>query len=341
MTSTPMTTATAQACAKTSKHLNQLRINHTRIRSLAAEMHSLIYPGSQSSILLVVGPAGVGKSTLSKYLVESLLKASSSQMDQQAQLIPAVYVEAVVAGENEFSWRMLHERILKELDGDELGLCRKTYGVDALTQRLVRPSRMGRSTLLDLRNAVEDGLQQRGTCLLVIDEAAHIFSQVNKAKMENNLNTIKSLANLSGTQIVLTGSYDLYNLVSLSGQLARRTHVLHFERYRQDQPEDIQAFRTCLRQFEAELPQLWQGQLTTYTEALMENTLGCIGTLSGVLTRAARLAEDAGKWSVDCLQRTLQTHAQVRRILEEITEGELAINPSLTRESVYLKRKST
>lgn len=73
--------------------------------------------------------------------------------------------------------------------------------------------------------------------------------------------------NQCGTQMVLVGSYDLYRLMSLCGQLARRSHVLHFERYRQDPPEDIRAFIACLQSFEKMLPALWGGELTRYAEA--------------------------------------------------------------------------
>ena len=70
-------------------------------------------------------------------------------------------------------------------------------------------------------------------------------------------------------------------------------------------------------------------QLVQYAQALHENTLGCVGTLSSVLTRAAKLAEADGQWTVGALERALLTDAKRTRILEEILEGEAAINPSL------------
>ncbi|WP_233411652.1 hypothetical protein [Paraburkholderia kururiensis] len=76
---------------------------------------------------------------------------------------------------------------------------------------------------------------------------------------------------------------------------------------------------------------LWGGELTRYAEAPHENTLGCIGTLSSVLVRAARLAEADGRWSAEALRRALLTAAQPDRILTEILDGEEAINPGLTR----------
>lgn len=331
-------TTTAKSHQKNAIDLANLRINHSRIKELRGEVQSLIYPNSQSNILLIVGPTGVGKSTLTTHLVESALSNHRSHMDSDANLIPAVYVQAPASGEKEFSWRLLYERILGQLEDDRLGLSKHAIGIDENTKMLVRPKRTGSSNLAGLRTAVERALRQRATQFLVIDEAAHIFMQTSDKQMGNHMNTLKSLANECGTQIVLAGSYDLYNFVSKSAQLARRTHVIHFERYRQDVPEDVRAFTTCVKQFEATLPELWQGQLTPHTLALMENTLGCVGTLSRVLTKAARIAEAAGNWSIDMLQRTLLTEAQVVQILEETTNGEVAINPCLTRTMPTHKR---
>lgn len=307
------------------------RIRHPRIAQVMSELETLIYPGSQDSTLLVCGPTGAGKTTLARYMVEAAVERASATMEADAGTIPAIFVEAPASGENEFSWRLFYRQILAHL-GDDLDSPKAAYGIDQQSGRMVRPRGASGNSLAALRTAVERGLRERQVQFLVIDEAAHIIHQTRgSSKLEIQLDTLKSLVNQCGTQMVLVGSYDLYRLMSLSGQLARRSHVLHFERYRQDRPEDVRAFIACIQTFEKMLPELWSGELTRYAEALHENTLGCIGTLSSVLTRAARLAEADGRWSEDALRRALLTEAQRDRILAEILDGEEAINPGLTR----------
>lgn len=316
--------------------LNKVRIKHTRIGQVMTDLDTLIYPGSQDSILLVCGPTGVGKSTLAHHVVDAALKQSAEAMQADAGVIPAVYVEAPASGENDFSWKLFYQRILAQLEGD-LEAPKAAYGVDPESGRLVRPRGANGNSLAALRTAVERALKARGVQFLVIDEAAHIIRQTRRNRLEIQLDTLKSLANQCGTQMVLVGSYDLYQLVSLSGQLARRTHVLHFERYRQDRPEDVRAFTACVQKFQDTLPAVWGNQLVQHTAALHENTLGCIGTLSAVLTRAAKLAQAKGEWSTSMLERALLTEAQRNQILEEILDGEAAINPGLTRNMPIIK----
>src|SRR5574343_83411 len=86
--------------------LLNLRIKHTRIKQVIDELNTLIYPGSQDSILLVIGPTGAGKTTLARYMVEQALEGATSEMNKDAGLIPAVYVEAPSSGAAEFSWRV-------------------------------------------------------------------------------------------------------------------------------------------------------------------------------------------------------------------------------------------
>ncbi|HIH2750534.1 TniB family NTP-binding protein [Burkholderia aenigmatica] len=320
------------------KALSSKRIKHTRVSEVMSELDTLIYPGSQDSILLVCGPTGAGKTTLSRHMVESALERGRSQMEANGGVIPAIYVEAPSSGEQDFSWKLFYRRILTQL-GDDLDAPKVLYGVDKATGNAVLPRASNGNTLAALRTAVERGLQERQVQFLVIDEAAHIIRQTRgNHRLEIQLDTLKSLANQCGTQMVLVGAYDLYRLVSLSAQLARRTHVLHFERYRDDRPEDVKAFERCVAAFEKTLPNLWGGQLTQYSKGLLENTLGCVGTLSSVLIRAAKLAEAAGSWSVDSLERALLTEAQRKRILEEILDGESAIGPSFTRVMPKIKR---
>ena len=117
----------------------------------------------------------------------------------------------------------------------------------------------------------------------------------------------------------------------IRNQIARRTHVIHFQRYREDDAGDKRSFKSCLKAFEKKLPQLWDGKLMAFADDLHQNTLGCVGTLCDVLKRAARLAEATGGWSDAVLGRALLTQDQQKQILAEIYEGELEIEPSLTR----------
>jgi len=184
--------------------------------------------------------------------------------------------------------------------------------------------------LSGLRTAVERSLRNRGTRFIVVDEAAHMMRQCHPNRLEQQLDTLKSLSNEYGVQWILLGSYDLFELVSLSGQLARRTHVIHFSRYRQDSSGDVSAFRGCLKKLGESMAALQGVDLLRYFEAFHQNTLGCVGTLRTVLTRLDLLVAQKG-WSEEVLRTALLTEAQVTQIMREIVEGEERIAPGLQR----------
>lgn len=326
----PITAPALTPVSTTPQPWHELRLKHPRIERVLDELNTLIHPGSQSSILLVVGPTGVGKSTLAKYMVEQAMADAVAEMTANAGLIPAAYVEAPTSGEDDFSWRMFYMQVLAQL-GEDLSAPRVAYGIDPATGRMMKPRGMSLNGLAGLRTAVERCLKERETRFLAIDEAVHIIQQTRPNRLQIQLDTLKSLANKSSAQIVMVGSYDLYPLVALSGQLARRIHVVHFERYMQDRPEDVWAFGRCLQKFQDSRLDLWGDRLFQHSAALHENTLGCIGTLSGVLARAERFARAEGGWTDGALERALMNEAQRSRILEEILAGEAAIDPSMTR----------
>lgn len=305
------------------------RILHHKIGGLIDDVNLMLDAGRNSSLLLVCGPTGVGKSTLGEYLVESEIKTQTATMVANPGFVPAIRVEAPASGEKEFSWRLFYQRILNALEG-ELDVPRTAYGVDAETGRVVRPSGPQTHRLAGLRTAVERSLRQRGTRFIVVDEAAHMMRQCPAHRLEMQLDTLKSLSNECGVQWILLGSYDLFELLSLSGQLARRTHVLHLARYRQDSEADVRAFRSCLKKFCEWLPALQEVDLLAYSDLFHENTLGCIGTLCAVLERLDRLVA-ARKWSEETLRTALLTEAQVTQIMREVIEGEERIAPGLAR----------
>lgn len=305
------------------------RIRHPRIAGSIDECQLMLTAGSSANLILICGPTGVGKSTLGDFLVETELKNQANAMAINPGLIPAIRVEAPASGERDFSWRLFYQRILSALEG-ELDAPRTAYGVDPATGRVIRPLGPQNNRLSGLRTAVERSLRNRGTRFIVVDEAAHMMRQCHPTRLEQQLDTLKSLSNEYGVQWILLGSYDLFELVSLSGQLARRTHVIHFGRYREDVAEDIRSFRGCLKMLGDGMPALQGIDLVRYAEVFHQNTLGCVGTLKTVLTRLDRLVAENG-WSEEILRRALLTEAQVTQILREIVEGEERIAPGLKR----------
>lgn len=309
--------------------LATLRIRHARLAQLMSDLDSLLDP--EGDILAIMGPTGAGKSVLGDYLVANALREAAEAMRAKPGLVPALRVEAVSSGEDEFSWRLFYQGILERL-GEDLSMPRLDYEVDPGTGRLLRARRSSLNTLAGLRTAVERALVARQVRFLVVDEAAHIFRQCSPRKLIIQLDTLKSLSNTSNVQLVLIGSYDLYELLFLSGQLARRIHVVHFPRYREDVEADVRAFRACVQQFQNAHKELWGSALMEYADALMENTLGCVGTLKSVVKRAAKFAKGRGGWSLEVLRSALLTQTQREQILREILEGEHRIAPGVTRE---------
>lgn len=308
------------------------RIRHPRIASTIEECQLMLTAGSSADLILVCGPTGVGKSTLGHFLVEEELKQQAEAMANHPGFIPAIRVEAPASGEKEFSWRLFFQRILHALEG-ELDAPRTAYGVDPESGRVVRPRGNNTNRLSGLRTAVERSLRSRGTRFIVVDEAVHMISQCPSARLAQQLDTLKSLSNEYGVQWVLLGSYDLFDLMSLSGQLARRTHVHHFSRYRLDQETDVRCFNSCVKQLAKGMPSLQNLDLARYAEAFHQTTLGCIGTLRDVLLRLDCLVASKG-WSEKSLCTALLTEAQVVRITREVLEGEERIAPGLHRNSL-------
>ena len=129
---------------------------------------------------------------------------------------------------------------------------------------------------------------------MLIDEAQHFSRIATGRRLQDQLDTLKSLSNMTGTLLVLFGSYELHHFRNLSGQLSRRSIDVHFPRYDIRVQDDVEAFRNLLFTFQGELPLAEEPDLDARWDYFYERSLGCAGVLKDWLKRAYEDAQHAG-----------------------------------------------
>lgn len=296
------------------------RLNHPHIHKVIQEVEALETLGP-NHILMVTGPTGVGKTTLTHILRNRLLKRYEPLMQQDPGAIPVLLIEARATSEAEFNWKLFYQDILEQLERTSDTLRAVDYGVDPKTNRVYRPIGRSRNTAAGLRKKVEEALRARNVKALMIDEGGHL-TNVSEIRMKRQTDTLKSLSNCAGCQIILFGSYDILGISRLSAQLARRIKEIHFPRYRIDCADDRIAFERFLYELEKMSDGYFEGLLTENAELLHRNTLGCIGTLMDVIRNLMSRAMQAGVISRGLLNNSLLTNGQHAAILSEIHAGE-------------------
>lgn len=301
------------------------KIKHDRIGQLMQDVFTYAHLGSDT-MLLIVGPPGIGKSTVADTLTTDILRRHEQQMLKDPALIPVLRIEARSCGEINFDWKLFYTSILEALESSDIPVL--DYAINPVNNQLVRPRGLGRNSKAGLRRAVEKALKARGVKFLLIDEAGHL-TNVSARHIKIQMDTLKSLANNSGCQIVLFGAYDVHQIVSLSGQLARRIKVLHFERYREEVQEDVQAFSGCLKSYEIAADGRFEGLLIRYARELHQNCLGCVGILSPLVQTLALLVQTKGKATKEMLESCMLSDSARKKILDEILDGENEVRPSL------------
>ncbi len=302
----------------------RVRVKHERVETILADLETMVLPGSGTDIALLIGPTGVGKSTLGVSLGERIIELHQSEMMNDLSFIPAVYISAPASGEKKFSWRIFYiefGKLLKEPLMDKKQVFQVQDG-----RISVKPVTTG-STVAGLRMAVEDALRYRRTLLVVIDEAVHLIRGANTDARLVHMDALKALTQIDGVNLTLAliGSYDLYDLMTLSGQFARRTAIVHFQRYLSGKgnEKDEKAFTKSLDTFQKYFPFEGIPDLTERSEELQYACIGSIGTLKETLQRMLTfVARNKGKWTDKCLFKALLTEGQIAAILEETLKGE-------------------
>jgi hypothetical protein len=291
---------------------------HPILKQVRSELLERIHAPAGQPISAVVGPTGAGKTTLSNNIEKEILLENEGRMRTDPGYIPIVRIEAPAPELSRFAWGDFYKRTLVQLK--EPLIEQKGTDVFEPGQRKIRKSQ----GVPDLRRSVENCFRCRMTRAFLIDEAQHLTRVPHGRHLKDQMETIKSMASLSGVRIIMVGTYELLDLLSLNGQLARRTGVIHFPRYRYEVTEQLKAFQNVLAMFQSRLPLPCQPSLVDQTEMIYLGTLGCVGLVKDWLSRTLwrALNEGADKLTAAHLKDSAYHTSSLKKIAEEIREGE-------------------
>lgn len=328
------------------------RLAHRNLTKARDQLLSVLSETDPSSLVLIYGPTGVGKTTLANRIRE-YLESEEEKNPRGPGVIPVAWVEAVASSNAGFDWRDYYLRALQALD--EPLIDRKLDPDFMLTTPRAYQTHLKskRPSITDLRRGLESALEQRKPKAFIIDEAQHLKKIASGKRLIDQMDTIKSLANMTGVKHLLFGTYELFGLTNLSAQLNRRTVEIHLPRYLFDNPEDMEEFVYFLSGLEENLPLPERSSLSEKPLALnflYKRSAGCPGILKDWMTRAlaVAIAENAERLEISHLEKTAIPDVQLARIAREIMEGEAQLAQDRSEEidsmlgmTLPIKRKPT
>jgi hypothetical protein len=303
---------------------------HPRLKEMHEQILRAIREPGGASLLFILGPTGVGKTTLVARLMQQITSDLLEELAQDRERMAVAGMEAEAPALGNYDFKQHFKRSLKALG--EILVDRRIethrHTLEARQQGMIIVH--GLTTAAALRGSLEDSLQRRRPAAFFIDEAHHLSKVTGMRKFQDHLDVIKSLANVTGTLHVLVGTYELQALLNLSDQLSRRSRTFHFERYRLGQASDVKIFQNILWNLQERLPFARQQDLREHSAYLMERSLGCVGILKGWFVRAAALAliENADSLTLSHLQRHQPTDAEWRSMATALLEGEESLHDS-------------
>lgn len=292
---------------------HQCFIEHPRLRqALDQTLQAVCPPGIGASMrrpgtmVLVIGPSRVGKTTLIRLLEEQLQVRAKDQMERDPGFIPFASITLAAPDAHRFDWRTYYRAVLRGLQDPF---------VDGKVARIRER---------ELREAMEAALLHRKPIAVIVDEAHHLAKTSRGQCLQDQLDQLKYFENLTGVSHLLVGTYDLRPFRKVNAQLACRSADVHFSRYDATVDEDAQVFRSVLWALQRQLPVEREPQLVEQWEFLYARSIGCIGLLKVHLNQALNLALAQGSQTVTLshLRQTAIPETRVQLALQNALEGE-------------------
>jgi hypothetical protein len=298
-------------------------IAHRTLKEADTKLWQRIQEPGGASLIFVYGPTGVGKTTLRQHITARLIEAAEGVVESEAHQLPVLALEAAAPESGNFHWGHFFRQALGELEApflkDKVQYMANTAYFDQAGNFIIGH----RATAGDLRLSVEQSLRYRKPRAVIIDEAQHLTKISSGRRLREQMDVLKSLANQTGSLLVLVGTYEILTFQDLSGQLSRRSVSVHFPRYGPG-GEDQKAFQSVLYGFQRRLPVMEEPDLLKHWEYCYVRSIGCVGILRDWLVRALAASMEQGDRTVNLrhLEETALSVWQCEQIARETLAGE-------------------
>lgn len=306
-------------------------IHHEKFSKTKNRILQFIQTAPSGSIAFVTGPTGIGKSTLLKRVTQEMNTALKLDNNLYPDLHPILDVEIVPPDSGSFNWRDCYIRILDKL-GEPLVLDKNI--VDHDLKKIIKKMSLSNRQFYSpqYRFAIEKCLQHKQPVGILFDEGQHFTKISSGRRLQDQLDTIKSIANITKTTIILFGTYELLDMANLNGQLARRTEIIHFDRYRYEIDNDLNSFVDLANATLTSLPINHEIDPVENVDYLYINSLGCGGILKEWIGNAANNALLSNRKSLkpSHLEEAQFSDRALIRIASEIKQGEEYLEPKDT-----------
>ncbi len=289
-------------------------IEHTHLlQARDAILQTICSPGGGPSLnrlgtmVLVIGPMRVGKTTLIRLLEQELIVRAGERMRRSPAHRPFVSISATGPGSGRFDWIDYYTAILRQVNNPFLDR---------------KPSAI---RVRDMREAMEEALIQHRPYAVIVDEAHHLAKAASGRTLQDQLDHLKYLENRTGVCHVLVGTYEMRRFRTVTPQLAGRSVDVHFRRYDATKKEEREEFRSVLWALQRQLPLESEPLLAQqHWEMLYARSLGCIGLLKLHLIRALALALTGHAQTITetHLRATAPSEDRVKEMLSAVLAGE-------------------
>jgi len=303
------------------------KVKHKTLEIALDSLHRFVAYPRPEQVVVLIGPSGVGKSTLVAALERHMRERFRSEMQSDPGFLPYLSVKAQAPLDGNFNWKDFFTRTLCE--AGEILIDRKfspSFQIELDGKTLAGTEGLVRE---ELRRSVETMIRHRRVQVIIIDEASALLFLKPGLAPTLQFNILKSLAIELRIPIILVGAYDLLGILDGSGQLVRRSDVVHVPRYTSagstfGQP-DTQHFTNILSAFLKTIDLPKEEGLDQHVDYFMLKAVGCAGVLKDWLDRALcqALLSPEPVLTRGILESSALPNNAIARLTTEATAGEL------------------